>query len=239
MSRSIFDIAAVDNPFVFGRPLEENEPFFNRGHELAWLIYSAQRPKGHHPLILTGAPGTGKSSLVNRLAVSLENEKLILLVLNSRKLRGMDGRDFLWYFYEQASSNLTSSGFKGPELERRQLILHPLIEFKEEYWSPLDALLSDNRLLVIFDEADILFDLDERQRAGRSLLDIILELYRDSVNIEFLLVLEDAGKGAKMAEYVADDGRILELGNFELDEALSIVDQLHPFRVANDVIVDT
>lgn len=224
------------NPFIFGRPLEASEPFFDRGHEQAWITYSAQKPRGDKPLFLMGPPGIGKTSLIKRAVEDPGEAFPTTIFVDVPRTFEAEVRDFLWGFSRLITSSLPNAASQSPQLEKRKLLLQPLDEFKNVFWIPLDESFAGERLLLVLDDAEILFDLHETDSPGNELLDIILQLYDEAKNIEILFVLSDRANGSlPIPRSMADESKILNLNNFDLDDALKIIDLLHPYRAANDV----
>ncbi|MFN2187564.1 MAG: AAA family ATPase [Candidatus Promineifilaceae bacterium] len=224
------------NPFIYGRPLETADPFFHRGHELAWISYSGQKPRESKPLALVGPPGIGKTSLIKQAMADPGNKELQIIIIDAPSIVEIEVREFLWSFTERLSLELKRIGIAAPELQKRQLLHNAVHEFDTGFWEPLDDSLINQRLLLVLDAADLLFELAESNRLGSEILDIIHQLYLGSAHIEFLYVLFQVDRSNPSARCLFPyDDRILELRNFELEEALYIIDRFHPYWAAKDV----
>ena len=224
------------NPFVFGRPLDPADHFFHRGHELAWLSITALKPKGTQPLAVVGPPGIGKTSLLKRAADEPGSKNLKIIIIDAPAIVQIENREFLWSLAQEMSRELREFGIQAPELQKRRLLLNALNEFNTHFWNPLDQSLQDLRVLLVLDRAEVFFDLAEGDELGSDILNIMTDLYLEASNIEYLYVLyEVEAKYRQTAQILGEDAKVLELRNFKLEEALNIIDGLHPYWAAKDV----
>lgn len=226
----------LGNPFIFGRPLEKTDPFFGRRDEVSWITESVWTERGSQPLAIIGSPGIGKTSIVNRLVHGTESQKLTAVGIDTSQIFNLDVRDFLWRFSQEITSGLADSGRIAPSIQKRMLVLRPMKEFSKRFWMPLAKTMSDERLLVVFDDADSLFDLSGNKSSGTEITDIMTKLYKEVESIEFLLMLNDSVKMKPLANVLLiDKSRVLEIGNFNKQLSLDIIRQAYPRQIAEIV----
>ncbi len=236
MIQSIPVEEATENPYIFGRPLEKSDPFFGRHDEISWLRRAAWAEKGRAPLIILGSPGIGKTSIINRLVHDTDSQKLITISIDASQIFDVGVRDFLWRFSQRITKGLAERDRIAPSIQKRMLVLRPMEEFSKRFWMPLAESLRDERLLVAFDDADVLFGLSGERSSGDEILDIMSRLYKKAGTIEFLLVLSDSIKQKPpVGDLYFDKARILEVGNFDKQQSLDIIRQSYPRRVADIV----
>ncbi|MGB3713649.1 MAG: ATP-binding protein [Candidatus Promineifilaceae bacterium] len=236
MNQSVLIEESPGNPFIFGRPLEKSDPFFGRHDEISWLRRSVWTEKERRPVAITGSPGIGKTSILNRLIHGTDSRKITTIVIDASQIFDLDGRDFLWRFSQKITKGLASSGRVAPSIQKRMLVLRPMEVFSKKFWIPLAKSMSNERLLVAFDDADVLFSLSGERSSGTEILDIMFRLYKEVETIEFLLVLSDnLRRNSSANDLLFDKARILEIGNFGKQQSLDIIRQSYPRRVADIV----
>jgi GTPase SAR1 family protein len=224
------------NPYIFGRPLEKSDPFFGRRDEISWIKRAVWTEKERQPLAIIGWPGIGKTSIVNRLVHDKDSQKLTTIAIDTSQIWDLDARDFLWRFSQEITKGLAESGRVAPSIQKRMLVLRPFEVFRKRFWMPLAKTMSDERLLVVFDDADFLFDLSGKRSSETNTVDIMSRLYKEVETIEFLLVLNDNVKQRLIAgDLFFDKLRILEIGNFDEQQSIDIIRQAYPRRIAEIV----
>lgn len=210
--------------------------FFGRGDEISWINKSVWKKRERQPLLLHGALGSGKTSILNQLVIDPDSRLLITIIINTPQVIEDDVRDFLWGLSQSISSALSVAEKPSPPFYKRMLVLHPIQEFKKNFWFPLEKSLREERLLLAFDNSDILYGLSNGKNPGNELLDIILDLYLETDRIEYIMASSGAfNRKQSVAETMLDDSAVLEVSNFDLDDSLDIINLLYPFRVVDSV----
>lgn len=236
MTQSVPVEESPGNPFIFGRPLEISDPFFGRRDEISWIRRAVWTEIERQPLVIRGSPGIGKTSIVNRLVHDTDSQNLTTIGIDASQIFDLNVRDFLWRFSQEITKGLASSDRVAPSIQKRMLVLRPVEVFSKRFWMPLAKIMSDERLLIAFDDADILFGLSEETSYGAEIVDIMSRLYKEVESIEFLLVLSDNVKRKQLAgDLLFDNSWILEIGNFDKQQSLDIIRQAYPRRIADIV----
>lgn len=224
------------NPFVYDRPLEKTDRFVGRQQVLSRIHSSFQDGSARRPLVLSGMAGIGRTSTIRKLASSKSPHSLITAHINTPGLIGDDIRDFLWRISEAIDDGVRDTGLQLPDLQKRMLVLRPIQVFRKRYWAPLDEVLGGRRLLLAFDDADVLAYGLAGDSLESDILDIMHELFKNSSRIEFLFGLT----GYAVSDSTGwldffEELRSVNIPKFEFDQSAELMRQASPFHILGDV----
>ncbi|MBD3561496.1 ATP-binding protein, partial [Planktothrix sp. FACHB-1355] len=147
----------VDNPYIIGVPLKEQQEIFTGrthfGTRIEQLILDRRRP----PLLLYGQRRMGKTSLLNNLGRLLPNSIIPMFV----DLQGpvSSASDYAGFLYNIARAMTDSakrqSAVTLPPLTRETLKVDPFTSF-DEWLDNVEQTLDQNIALLSFDEFEAL-----------------------------------------------------------------------------------
>lgn len=143
------------NPYVVGRPLRESDVFIGREETFARIASSLQGANQDNVVVLMGQRRMGKTSILRQLRHRLEPFYIPLLV----DLQGILGRGeaaFLWEIATAMCDGLEQLGRQFEEPSSASFTEDPGHYFRNHFLRPLCRTLGEHRLLIIFDEFEVL-----------------------------------------------------------------------------------
>lgn len=173
------------NPYVVGRPLRESDVFIGRDETFAKIASSLAGANQDNVVVLMGQRRMGKTSILRQLGERLGPGYAPVLV----DLQGILGRGEAVFLREIAGAicdGLETLGIRVEEPPAASFGEDAGRFFRQHFLRPITRLLGERRLLVAFDEFEV---LGERIAAG-DLPDRILPYFRSLMqhepNISFL-----------------------------------------------------
>lgn len=214
-------MATAVNPYVAGGPVGGTVAFVGRADELHELarVFDA----GHKRIaVLTGTPGTGRSSLLTELAHTLEDRGGLHPVRIDLHNRAWDHLDEVITLVADALGR--SLRITEPELG------HWAENRFAERWLPLvlERIHEDDRIVFVFEEFPVVYDPRSRQAAGAFLpwFAGLCEQYPDRIRAVFTTDLRLPDQEAVIRRSFPELHRI-ELGMLDLAAAWGLVRMSH------------
>lgn len=176
----------LPNPYVVGRPLGEDDPFFGREDLFMRLSSSLQGATQDNIVVLIGQRRMGKTSILRRLHEYLPASYVPVFI----DLQGFLGDGEGAFFDEliaQIVDELEEVGIRLPQIESRQLEKRPGHYFRRKFLPMIREIIGHHRLLLLFDEMEV---LEERIRSGDltpKFLPYLRSLMQHEENLSFLL----------------------------------------------------
>ncbi len=224
------------NPFVYGRPIQKSDQFFGRRRYFLWIGDCLNDVIRHRPLVISGADGFGKTSFANQLVSARPIKDLITVQIEAHSILKSNLRDFFWRVSQAISSGLAIANQPAPPLQKRMLILRPEQEFMKRYWRPLDDILGTRKLLLVFDNIDLLMSPTSHEPRHEAVLDIMREIFDESNSIEYLFFLRNGLREILIGDRVLFDALYsARLSNFDRKVAFEIIRQAQPIRIVDRV----
>jgi hypothetical protein len=147
----------IDNPYIIGVPLTEQQEIFIGRHDVSARIEQLLLDRRRPPLLLYGQRRVGKTSLLNNLGRLLPSTIVPLFVdLQGPASRAQDGPGFLYNVARSlARSAQRQRNVNLPPLSREALVVDPFTHF-EEWLDKVEAALGDQMALLMLDEFEVL-----------------------------------------------------------------------------------
>lgn len=150
------------NPYVVGRPLGEGDVFIGRAKTLDRITSNLRGSHQDNVVILIGQWRMGKTSILRRLPACLGHDYVPVLI----DLQGVHGAGEEVFFRELVASihdELAEAGVRVAEPAARDFALDPATVFRRRFLRDVQEALGERRLLVMFDEFEV---IEERIRSG-------------------------------------------------------------------------
>ena len=147
----------IDNPYIIGVPLTEQQEIFIGRHDVSARIEQLLLDRRRPPLLLYGQRRVGKTSLLNNLGRLLPSTIVPLFVdLQGPASRAQDSLGFLYNVARSlARSAQRQRHVNLPSLSREALAVDPFTHF-EEWLDKVEAALGDQMALLMLDEFEVL-----------------------------------------------------------------------------------
>lgn len=174
------------NPYVVGRPLLDTDLFYGREQLFGRLATSLEGAAQDNVVILIGQRRMGKTSILRRLHRHLPKIYVPVLV----DLQGLLGEGEPAFFREvtgQVVDELEERGVQVAEPEPSDFETDPGIFFRRRFLPRVRGALQGRRLLLVFDEFEV---LEERIQSGAltpQVLPYLRSLMQHEKGVSFLL----------------------------------------------------
>ena len=147
----------IDNPYIIGVPLTEQQEIFTGRHDVSARIEQLLLDRRRPPLLLYGQRRVGKTSLLNNLGRLLPSTIVPLFVdLQGPASRAQDSPGFLYNVARSlARSAQRQRHVNLPPLSREGLAVDPFTHF-EEWLDKVEMALGDQMALLMLDEFEVL-----------------------------------------------------------------------------------
>ena len=167
------------NPYVVGRPLSESDLFFGRDETFARLESNLRGAHQDNVVVLMGPRRMGKTSVLRRLP-QLLGEAYAPVLLDLQGMIGSGDVAFFKELVEGLTDELEDLGIEVEEPPPEKLERDPGTTFRRHFLKPVRRALGDRRLLLMFDEFEV---LEARIRCG-DLQPRILSYFRSLIQHE-------------------------------------------------------
>lgn len=150
------------NPYVVGRPLGRADFFIGRSELFSLIADALQGASQDNVVVLIGQRRMGKTSVLRRLPHVLGDRYAPVLV----DLQGLLGSGEASFLYELAAlihDELLAAGFAVEEPARNDFNSEPGFAFRRRFLPAVTRALGQRRLLLLFDEFEV---LEERILTG-------------------------------------------------------------------------
>lgn len=175
------------NPYVVGRPLGPEDPFYGRDELFERLRTSFQGAEQDNIVVLIGLRRMGKTSVLRRLHEHLPEAYVPILV--DLQALGPGGEvEFFRDIASQICEELEERGVTLMEPPAESFEEEPGQFFRRSFLREVKWVLGNRRALLIFDEMEV---LEERMSAGqlpRQILAYMRSLMQHEDGISFMLV---------------------------------------------------
>ena len=173
------------NPYVVGRPLAEADVFIGREDTFELVTANLQGAHQDNVVILIGQRRMGKTSILRRLPGYLGDGYLPVLI----DLQGLLGAGEASFFRDLTAlvhDELAASGIRVDEPPAADFELDPAAVFKRRFLRDAERALGEKRLLLMFDEFEV---LEERISSGDltpRVLSYLRSLMQHEVGVSFM-----------------------------------------------------
>jgi hypothetical protein len=174
------------NPYVIGRPLLPADPFFGRQKFFARLRTSLEGAQQDNVLVLIGQRRMGKTSILRRLDRHLP-ENYVSVFVDLQGLLGTGEPSFFREIVGQIVDELEERDIQVAEPTSTAFETDPGNVFRRRFLSDVRGVLGGRRLLIIFDELEV---LEERIQSGKltpGILPYLRSLLQHESDVAFLL----------------------------------------------------
>lgn len=188
----------LPNPYVVGRPLLDSDLFFGREDLFARLRASFQGAEQDNVVVLIGQRRMGKTSILKRLHLHLP-ESYVPALVDLQGLLGSGEPAFFRTVAGQVADELLERGVTVAEPRPEEFEDHPGLLFRRRFLPAVREALGDRRLLLVFDELEV---LEERIRDGAltpQILPYLRSLLQHEDGLSFMLA------GSQRLEELAAD----------------------------------
>ncbi len=166
------------NPFIPDRPARGNPEFVDRAAASKWIWDALHQTPATSALTISGSHGVGKTSLLFHLVDTGQESDIGVLYADIRAMNLSNISAFLWQLAKTIMVGMEDLGLSGPRIEKRMLVLNPLLVFRQRFWQPLLSRALETPLLLAWDNFDCLAerpDGDHNVQAIRAYLYGLLE----------------------------------------------------------------
>lgn len=167
-----------ENPFIPDRPARGSNEFIGRAAAINWIRDALHETSATMPLTISGSPGAGKTSLLYHLVDAGREGDVGVLYADIRAMSSDNMSAFLWQLAKAIMVGMEDQGLRGPRIEKRMLVLNPLLVFRQRFWQPLINRALETPLLLAWDNFDCLAERsggDHNVQAIRAYLYGLLE----------------------------------------------------------------
>jgi len=176
----------LPNPYVVGRPLLDSDLFFGREDLFSRLRTSFEGAEQDNVVVLIGQRRMGKTSILKRLHLHL-SESYVPALVDLQGLLGSGEPAFFRTVAGQVVDELEERGVTVAELPAADFEDHPGLLFRRRFLPAVREALGDRRLLLVFDELEV---LEERIRDGAltpQILPYLRSLMQHEDGLSFML----------------------------------------------------
>ncbi len=143
------------NPYIVGRPLSADDPFYGRDDVFARLESSLRGAHQDNVIVLIGPRRMGKTSILRRLHRYLGEDYVPVLI----DLQGIIGSGEVSFFSELVADirdELEEQGIEVKEPPMDVFINDPGYAFRRVFLKSVQRAVEERRLLLMFDELEVL-----------------------------------------------------------------------------------
>ena len=144
------------NPFIPDRPARGNNEFVGRSAAIKWIRDALHKTPATAPLSISGSRGIGKTSLLYHLGDAGLGSNVGVLYADIRSMNSGNMSAFLWQLAKAIMVGMEDQGLSSPRIEKRMLVLNPLMVFRQRFWQPLINRAVETPLLLAWDNFDCL-----------------------------------------------------------------------------------
>ena len=173
------------NPYVVGRPLTETDVFIGRDELFERLEASLRGAYQDNVVVLIGQRRMGKTSILRRLPDRLGDDYVAVFI----DLQGLLSSGEATFFREIVTTigeELESQGIHVEPPTADELQTDPGHAFRRQYLKKVGSAIGDRRLLLLFDEFEVLEDRIRTGYLDRQILPYFRSLMQHERNVSFM-----------------------------------------------------
>ena len=173
------------NPYVVGRPLGETDVFIGREKTFDRIESNLRGAHQDNVVVLIGQWRMGKTSILRRLPAHL-GEAYVPVLVDLQGMIGSGEEEFFRSLVADLHDQLGEAGFRVSEPDAEDFALDPSAVFRRRFLREALQVLGERRLLIMFDEFEVIEQLIESGRLRARVLPYLRSLVQHEQNVSFM-----------------------------------------------------
>ncbi len=178
------------NPFVFNKPVDNPKFLLGRSSIFRWIEQILGDDARNQAIVISGARGSGKSSILHNLTLSTLPHKFAIIQIDARDLSRVSSSESTWRLVKSFNRSLSAQALFNPIVEKPRFVLQPERVFIKDYWEPLNQSEEIHHILLVIDNMEY---LTSEMNTGQDLKrkrELLWSLVQDYKNVEMLFSLQ-------------------------------------------------
>lgn len=186
--------------------------------------------------MIWGAPGMGKTTVLNQLANKLQDVDSIFFQFEAQSLIGEKNSEFCWQLAKKIGETLTGMDLPFPRIEKPMFLIQPERVFIRDFWNPIvNAAASNSYVFAVDNIEKLVGDLSSHADFARRRRQLWSTLLADS---RVRLVLTLSGRPelyTKESLFPMDISLGYQLRKLNFEEAKMLLNYPVSYRVPDYV----